>query len=411
MDARESNAFAISLDRFTRVMYTHLAKSYPTTNLICSPLSMQISAAMLRMGLDDRSESAKEIDHGLKFSVSTVNDIAKSFKHVLSAYEQCSVLQIANKLYIMKEYNLRPEFRELLTESFHSSPDNIDFVVVMEAANTINQWIENKTNKCIRNVVSPNDFGIDTKLVLVNAIHFKGEWTVMFDENQTQYENFCLDSGNTINVSMMNSTNNYDYAELQDLDAKALQMKYRDTSLYMMFILPNKYGGLTELQQGLQWVPLKSIISQLSQQKVSVKLPRFQAEFTQELSELFKQMGIKKIFSSQADLQKAIETKQKLQVSKILHKAFIEVNEKGTEAAAATAISVMLRSAPAPEEPKTFHADHPFYYVIHDENYGNLFVGNFSAPPVRSDSRSDIVFKQCDPKNCERHERRFRRTR
>lgn len=411
MDTQESNAFAISLDRFTRTLYSHLAKSHPNTNLICSPLSIQISAAMLRMGVDDKSETAKEIDQGLQFSASTVNDIAKSFKHVLSAYEKCSVLQIANKLYIMKDLNVRKEFQELLTNNFHTQPENIDFMVIIDASNTINQWIENKTNKCIRSIVSPNDFGVDTKLVLVNAIHFKGEWTVMFDENQTAYEQFCLASGNIINVSMMNATNRYDYAELRDLDAKALQMKYRDTSLCMLFVLPNKNCALTTLQQGLKSVPLKNIISQLSQQQVNVKLPKFKAEFTLESTELFKQMGITKIFGKEAELQTILDSKDKLQVSKIIHKAFIEVNEKGTEAAAATAYMVMMRSAPEPEEPKTFHADHPFYYVIYDENYGILFVGNFSAPPVRSDSSSDIVLKKCDPKNCERWERRFKQPR
>lgn len=410
MDKKESDAFANNLDTFSRNFYNLLAESHPDTNLIYSPFSIQAAAAMLRMGAVDGCGTAKQMDTGFMFNSSTAVDIAKSFHNVLNVYGQYSVLQVANKLYVANHFPVRSEFKRTLFDNFNSQPENINFAVIMEAANTINEWVETKTNRCIRNILSPNDLGDNIKLVIVNAIHFKGEWTICFDENQTKYEPFHLASGTKINVAMMNALNHYDYADLQDLDAKSLQIKYRDTSLCMLIILPNKKESLTQLQKGLHWKRLPDITSRLSSQKVSVKLPKFQAEFSLEISELCQRLGITQLFGSQAELHNISDLEKNLGVSKIIHKAFIDVNEKGTEAAAATAAMVFLRSAPPPEEPKCFYADHPFYYIIYDPQYGPLFVGNFSAPAAKADPKSDIHMCPCKDSDCERYKRKFQRS-
>lgn len=381
MEKKESLILADSLGAFPRNLYHQLVKLNPDINLICSPISIQTCAGMLRMGADDGSETAKQLDEGLNFTSSDVNLLADGFYKTLNYYQQCSVLQMANKIYIMQKYRTRMEFSDVLTQKFLSDIEHIDFSKSKKAANTINAWVESKTNSLIKDLVQQNVLSADTRLVLVNAIHFKGEWTIKFDENATQKEDFFLDDKNHTKVDMMQSTNNYFYADLPNFEAKALRMAYKDSELYMLIILPNKKNGLNSLEQKLKLTPLDSITSILNETKVSLKVPKFKAEFEAELKPVFEELGIDIIFSSEAEFGKMLEQNEPLSVSNILHKAFIDVNEEGTEAAAATAMVMMMRSAPAPESmPEIFHANHPFYYTIYDENHGVLFVGNLLNP-------------------------------
>ncbi|XP_064554867.1 antichymotrypsin-2-like [Drosophila montana] len=383
MEKEESLILADSLGAFPRNLYHTLVKLNPDINLICSPISIQTCAGMLRMGADDGSETAKQLDEGLNFTSSDVNLLADGFYNTLNYYQQSSVLQMANKIYIMQKYQTRMEFSDVLTQKFLSNIENIDFSNSKKAANTINAWVESQTNSLIKDVVQQNVLNADTRLVLVNAIRFKGEWTIKFDESTTQNEDFFLDDKNRTIVDMMHSTNNYFYADLTNFEAKALRMAYKDSELYMLIILPNQKNGLNSLEQKLRLTPLDSITSLLKETKVSLKVPKFKAEFETELTPVFKELGISIIFSSQAEFGKMLEQNEPLSVSNILHKAFIEVNEEGTEAAAATAMVMMVRSAPAPESmPEIFHANHPFYYTIYDENHGSLFVGNLLNPAV-----------------------------
>ncbi|KRF97548.1 uncharacterized protein Dwil_GK20756 [Drosophila willistoni] len=174
------------------------------------------------------------------------------------------------------------------------------------------------------------------------------------------------------------------------LDATALQMDYKDSDLSMLIVLPNTRTGLRHVENKLQSTSLKKITNLLTETPVDVKIPKFKAEFEQELSPVFQVLGIKRIFSNDAELGKIITTDDPVNVSQILHKAYIEVNELGSEAAAATAMIVMVRSMPLPPpKPKQFYANKQFYYTIFHRSHGHLFAGNvvtqFSAPAVPSD--------------------------
>ncbi|XP_023172122.2 antichymotrypsin-2-like [Drosophila hydei] len=375
VEKNDQKEFAKSLDTFSRDFYDKLVHSSPDKNLICSPLSVQICGGMLRMGVKDDSETSRQLDAGLKFSSTDVNELADGFHNALKYYQHYNVLRMANKVYIMDSYNLLQSFSEVLTQKFLSTPEHIDFRNAKKSADTINGWVEAQTNNLLKDLVSSDSFSSETRLVLINALYFKGEWNSKFNEKNTVSEDFFVDAKNNSQVSMMNTTHDYPYAELSNLDAKVLRMTYKDTELSMLIILPNKKDGLQDLEKDLKSTTLESIISELEQVKVSVKLPKFKTEFAMELTPVFKSLGMDKIFTS-PEFDLMLEEEQPLTVSHIIHKAFIEVNEEGTEAAAATSMQVSLRSMPGPPRPKTFHADHPFFYIIYDDVYGCLFVGN-----------------------------------
>ncbi|XP_030387489.1 serine protease inhibitor 42Dd-like isoform X2 [Scaptodrosophila lebanonensis] len=371
--------FAKNLDTFSRNVYSELVQLNQNTNIIFSPFSIQTCAAMVRIGAE--GETATEMDVGLKLVSSDVKEIADTYGQVMADYEKSKVLKIANKVYIKEGYSAREEFKNILTRKFLSKPENINFVQSSVAASTINAWVESKTNNLIKDLISPDVLNADTRLVLINAIHFKGQWKTKFDEANTEDEDFYLNDVDKVKMPMMNVRHDFRFAELPEYDAQALEMPYKDSDLSMLVILPNKKTGLLSLEQKLKTVKLSDITSKLSSTKVIVKFPKFKAEFSQELTPVFKKLGMVRLFADNAEFGNILQSPEALKVSQIIHKAFIDVNEEGTEAAAATAIVVMqITSTRFNVPPKRFIANRPFYFVIKNSNNVPFFAGKMLRP-------------------------------
>ncbi|XP_068147274.1 serine protease inhibitor 42Dd isoform X2 [Drosophila tropicalis] len=367
--------FSRRLAIFSINVYNQVSLLKPQENVVFSPFSIQTCAAMARLGA--KKETAEELDRGLGLVSSDTKEIAESFHQVLATYEKSEILRIANKIFVMKGYTLREDFNKLLTEQFLSSAENLDFAQNTQAANTINQWAEQKTNHLIKNLIDPSVLSADSRLVLVNAIHFKGNWVHQFDAKATHPEPFYLNDVDSINVPMMNVKENFGYAELPELDATALHLPYKDSDLSMLIILPNSKTGLPQLEEKLRSTQLSEITKKLYQTKVVVKLPKFKAEFEMELTNVFQKLGMTRIFSDNANFSGMLESPEAMKVSAIIHKAFIEVNEQGTEAAAATAIvmNYITSIGIPPIPPEYFNADHPFIYYITNGKTIILFKG------------------------------------
>ncbi|XP_032589864.1 alaserpin isoform X3 [Drosophila grimshawi] len=366
--------FSRRLAKFSVNMYGKLVASKPNTNVVFSPFSIQTCAAMARLGAD--GETAAELDRGLQLVSSDVAKIAESFHQVLAAYEKSTILRIANKIYLMKGYELNDEFSALVSNKFLSPGQNVDFSKNVEAANLINTWVEQQTNNLIKDLVAPSLLDAQTRLVLINAIHFKGNWVHKFPEHATRDERFHLSETESVNVPMMNLKERFRYANLPNLDAAALELPYKDSDLSMLILLPNSKTGLAQLEEKLSTTPLSQITEQLQSTQVMVKLPKFKAEFQVELTPAFKELGMTSMFSDKADFSKMLKAPEELKVSAIIHKAFIDVNEHGTEAAAATAMVMCFASMPMFQpEPIRFHAEHPFFYYIATKQGAVLFAG------------------------------------
>ncbi|XP_068147289.1 serine protease inhibitor 3/4-like isoform X2 [Drosophila tropicalis] len=354
--------FSEDLEKFSNYLYNQLANGNPNRNIIFSPFSIQTCAAMLLMGAEKGTETFGELRHGLQFSIEDYADIANEFDTILTAYEQLNTLKTANKLYLMNGLSVQRKFEILLTKRFHSKPESLDFANSSESAEHINGWVESRTNRLIKDIIKPELLNSQTRLILVNATHFKGEWEIKFNEHNTRDDDFYINESQKITVKMMHLEHTFLYAELKGLDATALQMNYKDSDLSMLIILPNTRTGLRNVENKLQSTSLKKITNQLSEAPVNVKIPRFKVEFEQELSPVFKMLGIRRIFSNDAELGKILTTDDPLNVSQIFHKAFIEVNEMGTEAAAAT--DDIEENSLSSHIKIPFEANRPFFYGI-----------------------------------------------
>ncbi|GBP43728.1 Alaserpin [Eumeta japonica] len=239
-------------------------------------------------------------------------------------------LKLASKMYVAQEYQIQDQFEADTRQLFDSEIKNIDFVKSTQAASEINQWVENKTNHRITNLVSPNSLNEDTGLILVNAIYFKGSWKNKFHKEATLDRDFHKSAGKTIKIPTMTKINNLKYGESNALDAKLLEIPYEGDEASFFIILPNEVEGLPALDRKLEENP--ALLIEASQQmfssEVEVYLPKFKIETTTDLKEVLKK-------ADSARLERLFNSNPLLAVSEATQKAFIEVNEEGAEAAAA----------------------------------------------------------------------------
>lgn len=291
---------------------------------------------------------------------------------------------------MQKDYQVVRDFAALLQDQYHAQLEQLDFAGEAEASrHTVNQWVETVTHNNIRELIQPGVFTDQTRLVLTNAIYFKGKWLIPFAISNTHDEDFTVSPGHNVHVPFMHLQGRFYYHE--EADFTALELPYKGNALSMVIILPKKPEGLAKLEQKLTFPTLQQWLETLETDQCSVTLsfPKFETTQDFSLKEVMQAMGIKDAFdpvkadfsgmAARATLQKNGEN---LYVDTIIHKAYIEVDEEGTKAAAATAPPVPVApTALPPTCIKTFHADHPFIFLIRDNHSGLLlFMGRIDNP-------------------------------
>ncbi len=349
-------------------------------NHFFSPLSLSFALSMALEGA--RGETAEEMVRVLCLPrrESERREGMARIRDLINQPGRKSELHLANAIWVQQDFPILQSYLEVIARSYQGRATNVDFVGRREEARKkINDWTAEKTAGKIRELIPPGFLNYLTRLVLTNAIYFRGLWLFPFDPTATQPEKFYLPDGQEADVPMMRFLGEkakFSYAE--DEQFQVLEMLYEGKDLSMVILLP-RAKDLAPLEVNLSLEELDKWKSRLRERRVDVYLPRFKLETRYPLKDVLMAMGMVRAFSDRADFS-GIDGRQDLFIQAVIHQAFVEVNEEGTEAAGATGVLIGL-TAYIPEKPVIFRADHPFLFFIQEKSSGCiLFMGRLTDP-------------------------------
>jgi serine protease inhibitor len=378
-------AVAAGNNAFTADLYGKLVKA--DENLFFSPYSISSALAMTYLGA--RGATADEMARTLHFTLRP-GSLHPAYGALIRRLNSGGAggsfdLFVANRLWGQKGEKLLPVFLDDEEKYYGSKLVELDFRHNLEKSRiTINTWVEQQTKDKIKELLARGTLLPDTPLVLTNAIYFKSAWAEAFDKKATRKEPFHVGKDKKVDVDMMHKVIQCRYGSMQDV--ALLEMPYTRHALSMIVLLPLDIEGIRKLEASLTPDALGRMLAKLGDgdstpfQPVEVSLPKFKTTGTFDLAATLQGMGMKSAFGRGADFS-GIDGGHSLFISKVIHKAFVDVDEQGTEAAAATAVVMARGCAPVKDKAITFRADHPFIFLIrHNESGAILFMGRFARP-------------------------------
>ncbi|CAI9164908.1 unnamed protein product [Rangifer tarandus platyrhynchus] len=374
----------------------HQIRKSEKENIFLSPFSISSALAMTYLGA--RENTASEMQKVLHFSEITANtkggatkdpvekpgNVHHHFQKLLTELKKSTdayELSVANRLYGRKDFPFLQEYMDNVKKFYLASVESADFKnAAEESRKMINSWVESQTNEKIKDLFPKDSLDSCTVLVLVNAVYFKGQWNQEFNKENTVEEQFWLNKDTSKSVQMMKQTNRFNFVSLEDMQAKILEIPYKGEELSMMVLLPNEVDGLQKLEDQLtaenvvEWTSPQN----MGKRQVDLYLPRFKVEESYDLVPTLQALGMVDAFRRGVADFSGMSRRRDLVVSTVVHKCFVEVTEEGTEAAAATGVSVAVTSAPFHE---SFRCNHPFLFLIkHIKTNSILFCGRVSSP-------------------------------
>uniref|UniRef100_UPI0037E938A9 leukocyte elastase inhibitor-like n=1 Tax=Semicossyphus pulcher TaxID=241346 RepID=UPI0037E938A9 len=361
-----------------------LSQVNPTRNIFVSPLSISSALAMVYLGA--KGDTAAQMAQALSFgSGEGVHADFQALNADINSPSSSYILKLANRLYGEKTANFLPNFLDATQKYYQADLKAVDFIGAPEGCREeINGWVEQQTENKIKDLLKPGTVSSMTRLALVNAIYFKGNWKSRFDVANTQEMTFKVNQNENKQVQMMYQMKKLPYNYIPELGLQILELPYVDEELSMFILLPEESEDgsdpLLKLEKELTRERLDEWTNRENMDihsEVLIHLPKFKLEEDYELNDPLAKLGMNDVFcAAKADLS-GMNSEGGLFLSTVAHKAFVEVNEEGTEAAAATAGMVsfcMLRE-------EHFTADHPFlFFIRHNKTKSILFLGRFSSP-------------------------------
>lgn len=347
-------------------------------NLFFSPYSISSALAMTLAGARERT--LEQMIQTLRLPPDA-EEIHARFKELAGRLTEIgensgSQLKIANALWPQKGYRLARKFTNLVRKAYGVRIKALDYADGEAARAVINEWVDEKTESKIQDLIGPGVLDSLTRLVLVNAIFFKGTWEHTFDPGQTTEEAFTPAIGEEVMAKMMRQKDSFRYGETDDL--QIIELPYSGKELSMLVLLPKAVDGLARLEETLTTENLAGWMGALAETEVRVWLPAFEISFPFRLDETLIALGMTDAFTGKADFS-GMEKTRELYLGAVLHKAFVAVNEEGTEAAAATAVVMQTKSIEFMSV--EFRADHPFLFLIRENHTGTiLFIGRLVNP-------------------------------
>ena len=350
-------------------------------NLFFSPTSISMAMALAYQGAQDKT--AQQMAQALHFSddpAVVTEMMSQQIERINSAdNNDVPTLSLANALWIQQDFNLLEGYQQTLITDFQAHYQEVDFIKASEQARqTINDWVAHQTRDKIKDLLQPGSLNALTRLVLTNAIYFNADWQSPFDMQGTRPAHFHLADGQTIDVPMMQQESQFLYHETES--AQWISLPYQGGQYAMGILLPKPGHDLAEIEATLDPQDLQTWQGSGRTTQVELCLPRFTFSQALNLNNTLRQMGITAAFDPQAANFSGINGKQNLFISSVVHQAFIAVDESGTEAAAATGVTIGVTSIQPPAS-TVFKADHPFIFLIQDtQNNDILFMGRVSDP-------------------------------
>lgn len=361
--------------KFGFKLFSEILQENSNNNVFISPTSIAIALAMTYNGASGETQAAMANALELQgMSLSEVNQANEALKTTLENADSDIQLSIANSLWARQGVSFKPDFRQRNQEFYEAQITDLDFANP-EAKRVINNWVKENTNGKIPQIISeiqPNDI-----LFLINAIYFKGNWMEQFDKEQTVERPFYLVDGTQKEHPMMSQSGEYQYYE--DDTVQAISLPYGKGRLSFYVFLPRENISLDTFEQQLTPEKWQQWMNRFGKRDGSIVLPRFKLEYEIQLNEALKALGMDVAFDDRADFSNM--TEEDVLINQVKHKTFVEVNEEGTEAAAATSIGMVLTSAAIPQTPFEMVVDRPFFCAIRDNQTGTiLFMGSIREP-------------------------------
>ena len=359
-------------------LFNDIRKTEQDKNIFISPLSISIALAMTLNGASGETEQAMTNTLQLQgLDSESINTGYAGLRHALHTSDPKVTLTIANSLWARQAVPFKQDFLQRNTEFFGAQVSTLNFMDP-NTLTTINQWVNTNTNGKIEKIL--DEINPDMVLFLINAIYFKGTWQTEFDPSRTRDGTFYLATGAEKQVPMM--TRNGDYAFYENYEAKfqAISLPYGDGRMSMYIFLPYRDSDLNTFLDGLNTENWENWMSQFREQEVFLSMPKFKLEYEKTLNNPLHSLGMGIAFApGGADFSRMADLEalgQNLYIGEVLHKAVVEVNEEGTEAAAVTSVGIRATSLPP-----QFIADRPFFFAIRDnETKTVLFMGTVVDP-------------------------------
>ncbi|XP_073703806.1 leukocyte elastase inhibitor-like [Garra rufa] len=380
--------------QFSLNLFKKISEGDASKNVFYSPISISSALAMVSLGA--KGNTAAQMFKVLGFNnpaqpapgQKTEEQIHSSFNQLMSELNKPGVpyaLSLANRLYGDQSYQFVEKFLNDAKRYYEAGLEKVDFIKKSDAARVdINKWVQKNTQEKIKDLLPSGSINALTRLVLVNAIYFKGNWEKKFPMDATGDGQFKLNKTQTKPVKMMRQNSKFPMASIPEMDSQVLELPYVGKNLSMLIILPNEIQdettGLQKLEKALTYEKLMEWTKPevMHQEEVEVSLPRFKMEQTYDMKSLLIGMEMEDVFDEMKVNLSGMSPNNDLVLTKVIHKAFVEVNEEGTEAAAATGVVVTVLCLRIPQ---VFNADHPFlFFIRHNPTKNILFYGRYCSP-------------------------------
>ncbi|XP_028642618.1 serpin I2 [Grammomys surdaster] len=366
------------------------AISLSQKNIIFSPLGTTVLLGMVQLGAKGKAQ--QQILQTLRMQETLAGEefsVLKSLFSAISKKKQEFTFNLASALYLQEGFIVKETYLHSNKEIFQSATKLVDFLDAKTSAQAISTWVESKTDGKIKNMFSEEEFGPLTRLVLVNAIYFKGDWKQKFRKEDTEMTDFSKKDGSTVKVPMMKALlrAKYGYFSESSMTCQVLELPYKADDFSLVIILPTEDMNIEEVEKQVTAHHIWRWFSELHEEEVEVSLPRFKIEQKINFKEALYSLNVTEIFSGGCDLS-GITDSSEVYVSRVMQKVFFEINEDGSEAAASTGINIPVIMSLTQTQ---FLANRPFLFIMkHIQTESILFMGKVTDPEIQTMKGRDL---------------------